>query len=299
LVQEQADLSFGKLPGVHFAALEKLEKVLQEKQQFEERIALEQVTPSNDESEEELEELCRVVSDVPNLWHHEAVTHQERKEILRCVVDSIVVVPSREKLDATICWKSGANTSLSVWRPRSRHHLIRELHAQQLTASEIKERLAAGRTSTGQTIKISVAGIQVSLQKMGLRAAKHSAEYLSTRQKAVELDREGQSVESIAQNFNEQGFATPSGKPWTHFMVEHLLRANGQNQEPLEKIHRKAIAEARARGLNHQQIADEFNEKQIRRRGGLGWTAKSVATRWSDLKRIEHDREETELKRSA
>jgi hypothetical protein len=44
-------------------------------------------------------------------------------------------------------------------------------------------------------------------------------------------------------------------------------------------------------------MADEFNQKNIRRRGELRWTAKSVATRWSDLKRIEHDREETELKR--
>jgi hypothetical protein len=155
-------------PGVHFAALEKLENVLQEKEQFEQKIALERVTPSIDESEEELEELCRIASDVPGLWQHAAVTHQERKEILRCLIDHIVVGATKSRIDATIAWKSGGQTPVFVWRARSRHHLIRELYAQQLTAAEIKQHLAAGKTSTGQVVNITVAGIQVSLQKMGL-----------------------------------------------------------------------------------------------------------------------------------
>ena len=108
--EERADLTRGSLRLVHFAALEKLEKVLQEKEQFEQKIALERVTPSIDESEEELEELCRIASDVPTLWRHEAVTHQERKEILRCVIDHIVIAANKEKIDATIVWKSGSQT---------------------------------------------------------------------------------------------------------------------------------------------------------------------------------------------
>jgi hypothetical protein len=78
-------------------------------------------------------------------------------------------------------------------------------------------------------------------------------------------------------------------------MVEHLIRANGQQQEPLENIHRRAITEARARGLDYSQMAAEFNQKNIRRRGGLPWTAKSVAVRWSDLKRIQREREQKRL----
>jgi hypothetical protein len=166
--QERADLTRGSLPRVHFAALEKLENVLQEKEQFEQKIALERVTPSIDESEEELEELCRIASDVPGLWQHVAVTHQERKEILRCLIDHIVVGATKSRIDATIVWKSGGQTPVFVWRARSRHHLIRELYAQQLTAAEIKQHLAAGKTSTGQVVNITVVGIQVSLQKMGL-----------------------------------------------------------------------------------------------------------------------------------
>lgn len=293
--QERADLTRGSLPRVHFAALEKLENTLQEKEQFEQKIALERMTPSSDESEEELEELCRIASDVPGLWQHAAVTHQERKEILRYLIDHIVVGASKERIDATIVWKSGVQTPVFVWRPRSRHHLIRELYTQQLTAAEIKEHLAAGKTSTGQVVNITSAGIQVSLQKMGLKSAKYSASYLSLRRKAAELDRKGQSLEAIARCFNEQGFANPSGKSWTHFMVQHLIRAHGQRQESLENIHRRAIMEARARGLTYQEMADEFNTKKIRRRGGLRWTAKSVAIRWSDLGRTQRKQEQQTL----
>ena len=298
IARECAELTRGSLRSVYLDALEKLERVLLEKTQFEQQLAVEPVESQDEKSEEELEELCRVASEVPSLWHHETVTDKERKEILRCLIDHIIVGATKERVDATIVWKSGGQTPVVVWRARSHHHLIRELHAEKLTASEIKERLAAGKTSTDQVVHISLGGIQMSLYRMGLKAAKHSAGYLLAQTKAVELDREGQSVRSIAQYFNEQGFATPSGKSWTHFMVEHLLRANGQKQESLENIHRRAIAEARARGLSYEQMAIEFNKKNIRRRGGLRWTAKSVATRWSDLKRIEHDREETELKRS-
>jgi hypothetical protein len=298
VARERADLTRGSLPSVHFEALQQLDKILQEKRQFEQQLAI-QPAPADDGSEEELEELSRIASDVPSLWRHEAVTHQDRKEILSCLIDHIVVAPAKERIEATIVWKSGAQSAVSFWRARSRHHLIRELHAEKLTASEIREHLAAGETSTGQVVNIGLAGIQKSLGKMGLKAAKYSADDLLVRRRAIELDREGQSVRSIAQYFNKQGFATPSGKSWTHFMIEHLLRANGQTQESLENIHRRAIIEARTRGLNYQKMADEFNQKNIRRRGGRHWTAKSVATRWSDLKRIEHDREETDLKRSA
>ena len=274
--------------------MEKLEKLFQERKEFEQQIALERA-PSNNESEEELEALCRIASDVPSLWHHEAVTHNERKEILRCLIDYILVAACKEKLDATIIWQSEANTSVSVWRPRSRHHLIRELQAEQLTVPEIKERLATGKTSTGQVVNITSQGIQVSLKKMGLKSAKYSASHLSLRRKAAELDREGQSLEAIARYFNEQGFASPSGKSWTHFMVQHLIRGYGQRQESLENIHRRAITEARARGLTYKQMADEFNTNKIRRRRGLRWTTESVAIRWSDLGRMQRNREQQTL----
>jgi DNA invertase Pin-like site-specific DNA recombinase len=243
--QERAELTHGSLRRVNRDALEKLENVLKEKEDFEQKIALNRSVPKSDASEEELEELCRIVSDVPSLWHHATVTHQERKEILRSVIDHIVVAATNEKLNATICWKSGSQTVLKpIWRVKGRHHLIRELHAQKLTVLEIKEHLAAGKTSNGQAVKLNDCRIYLILKKLGLKPNRFSVGYISLLQKADELHREGRSFEWIAEEFNAQGFASASGKPWTRNMIFGLRRGIGDKAEFLENIERSAITEA-------------------------------------------------------
>src|SRR4030095_4913134 len=69
VAEERAELARGKLQRVYFAALEKNEQIREEKKHVEKKIALEP-TPSHHESEEEIEKLCRVASDVPELWNH-------------------------------------------------------------------------------------------------------------------------------------------------------------------------------------------------------------------------------------
>jgi hypothetical protein len=281
--RERADLTHGDLPLVHRDALGKLEKVLQEKEEFERKIAFEQSAPKPNDSEEELEELCRLVSDVPNLWRHPTVTNQERKEILRCLIDHIVLAATKERIDAKIFWKSGGQTALVLWRGVGCYNLIRELHAQMLTVVEIKEHLAAGKTSTGQVVKFTVGRLYDVLRKLGLEPHRFPADYLSLRQKAFELNRDGKSIEWIAEHFKQQGSKSASRKPWTRDMVYGLLRADGNKPISLEEIHRNAIADARARGLNYKEMAIEFNEEKIRRRDGQPWTARDIKNRWANL----------------
>lgn len=70
------------------------------------------------------------------------MTNQERKEILRCIIDHIVVTATKQRIDAKIFWKTGDPTAISILRPAGRDELIRELHAQKLTVLEIREHLA-------------------------------------------------------------------------------------------------------------------------------------------------------------
>ena len=205
--QERAELTHGSLPRVHLDALEKLEKVLQEKEEFEQKIAFEQSAPKPNESEEELEELCQLASDVPSLWHHAAVTNQERKEILRCLIDHIVVAATKQRIDAHDFLEIGRpNAASFIWRGVGRYNLIRELHAQKLTVFEIKEHLAAGKTSNGQVVKITVGRLYMILRKLGLEPYRFPADYLALRQKALELNRAWVVDRvTIAEHFNEQG----------------------------------------------------------------------------------------------
>jgi hypothetical protein len=110
------------------------------------------------------------------------------------------------------------------------------------------------------------------------------------RQKALLLNRQGQSIDCIAEHFNEQGFKSASGTPWTRNMVYGLLRAQGKTPVLLEESHREAITEARARGLNYKEMAIEFNERQIRRRDGQPWTAPDLRRRWASLNRLNRQR---------
>ena len=191
-----------------------------------------------------------------------------------------------------IVWKSGAQTPIVIWRVVGRYELIKELHAKKLTVFEIREHLASGRTSTGQRVKITVGTLYEILRKLGLKPNRFSAEYLSLREKALELNRQGHSVDEITEYFNEQGFKSVSGKPWTRDMVYGLLRAQGEKPIPLEEIHREAIAEARNRGLNYRQMAEEFNQRGVRRRDEQPWTARDIKKRWADLNRLERKRTE-------
>jgi len=109
-----------------------------------------------------------------------------------------------------------------------------------------------------------------SIRKLALKPHRFAASYASLQRKAAELYREGRSPKWIAQHFNEQGFITASGKPWTHFRLYSVLHNVGAKAESFETLHRKAITGARARGLNHQQMAVEFNERQIPRRSAVG-----------------------------
>jgi len=294
VAEERADLTRGSLPRVHRAALENLETVLQAKEQFEQKIALESLQVLKDESDEDLDELCRTASDVPKLWNHPEVTHQERKEILRCIIEHILIQTSGERIDAVIVWKTGARTPLFVWRPVAHHHLIRELHAKHLTNREIKEHLAAGKTSTGQVVMLGLGRISLTLKKMGLKKHKYTAVYIPLGQEAAELQREGRSYEWIARYFNEQAFPSPSGKPWTRVMVKWLRHKVERQSESLEELHRRAISDALARGLDYKEIAIEFNEKKLGRGTNYRqpWTAKYLILRWGTLRRRQQKREE-------
>lgn len=293
--QKLLDRSHGSRPRAYDYAVDQLEKVLKEKQEFEQKVFIEKSKAKKFETKDELQELCRLASEVPALWHHPLITHQERKQLLRCVIDHIVVSATKERIDATIFWKTGAQTPVVLWRGIGRYTLVRELHDQALTVFEIKAHLAAGKTSTGQKMNITVGRLYDVLRGLGLKPNRFSAESLKLRQTAWELHQGGQSTDSIAEHFNNQGFKSASGAPWTQSMVYGLLRAQGKTAILLEDLHREAISEARARGLNYRQMAEEFNERGIRRRDSQPWTARDLKRRWGGLNELKRKREQKGL----
>ena len=180
--------------------------------------------------------------------------------------------------------------------------MIRELHEQNLTVPEIRERLATGENSTGQITSTLPGPDSCHLAQAGRsNRIDTRRKYRFLREKAAELSREGRSYEWIAQKFNEQGFPSPSGKPWSRFMVEWLLHTDEKNSEPLEELHRRAILDALARGLDYKEMAVEFNERKLRRGNNYRqpWTAKYLGLRWGRLRRRQQKREQEQSANAA
>jgi len=190
----------------------------------------------------------------------------------------------KDCLDATICWKSGHETPVRVWRQTGRHYLVRELNAQGLTVEEIHARLKSGQTPTGQSWKVNKLALYHILKRLGLKPNRSPVWYESLRQEAAKLNEQGRSMKWIAAHFNNRGLRSLSGKPWTKKLIFSFLSKVPRKPYSLQKLHREVIAEARSRGLGYAKMATEFNERGVPRRDDRPWTAKAISERWYEVK---------------
>jgi DNA invertase Pin-like site-specific DNA recombinase len=284
---ELLDKSRGNHPRLYAYAQDKMEKLLQAKEDFEIKIAAELAQSKTVPEEEELEELCALATDVPNLWHHRLVTHQERKEIVRCLIEKIVMTESKQTVEGMICWKSGHQTPIKIWRQTGRHNLIRELHAEGHTVEEIHVHLKRGQTSTGQSWIVNKLALYHILKSLGLKPNRRPKWYESLQKEAAELNEKGYSMRRIADEFNRRGLKSIWGKAWTKKLVFSLISNVPRKAYSLQNVHREVIAEARRRGLSYTEMAREFNETRVPRQTNRPWTAKAITERWYEVKSLE------------
>lgn len=106
-------------------------------------------------TEAERSRIVALSADIPTLWNADNTTNADRKDIIRCLVDQVVVRvhQNTEYCDVTIHWKGGYTSQHEVIRPvRSRQQLrdgdrlrarITELKGQGQTAASIAATLTA------------------------------------------------------------------------------------------------------------------------------------------------------------
>ena len=125
-------------------------------------------------SDRERRVLARLASDLPRVWHAPTTTDRDRKQLLRCLLDDIVLTVDRSRVRARLelFWQGGAHSELNVALNRTAAKrtdtsedlvaLIRRL-AEHSPDAEIAMTLAkqGHRTATGLTFTASrVAGIR-------------------------------------------------------------------------------------------------------------------------------------------
>lgn len=114
-------------------------------QQLREDYARFLATTPKELSSTEIERLRETASDIATLWTSTTTSHADRKEIVRCVIDRVIVCvqDKSEYADVTIVWHGGFTSQHEVTRPvfdvthqRDYDRLvsrIKELHSSGLT----------------------------------------------------------------------------------------------------------------------------------------------------------------------
>jgi DNA invertase Pin-like site-specific DNA recombinase len=84
------------------------------------------------------ERIQALSQNVPSLWHAADTTAVDRKQIVRCLVERVVVAadPATERTDVAIVWKGGLTTQHQVARPVGTYE---QLHDYQRLTERLKE----------------------------------------------------------------------------------------------------------------------------------------------------------------
>jgi DNA invertase Pin-like site-specific DNA recombinase len=269
---------------VHRHAQGQLEKAIAAREDFELQIAQAEPDPSCTVAEDEIRRLCEIASDVPGLWADPRMSNIERKEILRCLTDEIVVNRCDEAVDATIRWASGAKTDVRLLRQKGLCRLIAQLHGEGKTAEEIRSCLEGG-LPTGQRWIYTRAAVYQILRQLGLKLNPARRSDGAIRDEITRLYESGRTYQEIVDSVNARGWRNSRGRALTIAAVSHWLGRNAVRRTNLEALHAEVLRDAKLRGLTNAEAADEFNRRGIPRVGLRSWTAEKVRVRRSQLKR--------------
>jgi hypothetical protein len=130
----------------------------------------------------EREAIRQLAADIPALWAAPDTTSRERKEIMRQVVDRVVVQAegTSEQVQVRIVWVGGGQTDGVVTRPVAQLARLRaypqlcqrvaDLTARHLSAPAIAQQLEEeGYTSARVSNRLRAAGVRTIQDRLGLR----------------------------------------------------------------------------------------------------------------------------------
>jgi DNA invertase Pin-like site-specific DNA recombinase len=194
-------------------------------------------------TEDELKDVYRLASDLPHLWNHPQVTHEDRKAIVRAAIKAIRLTRREETMEIVIEWGGGARTSLSV--PHSAHvrSIVRSLYDQGLTADEIARRLPDSGVVRRGGLKSGLAydrtAVRLLIHNMGLRRSLSLRAYDHIRTRTLQ----GLEPSRIADELNAAAIRPYHCSRWTkrlvQYAIQRLRRGCVRGLEPLPAFKRR------------------------------------------------------------
>jgi hypothetical protein len=160
-----------------FAAMleDEFEKCAAEVERLKQRIAREEVEvdPFTEQRWQELKALC---GDVMALWEAPTTTDQDRKQLVRILVDRVVIENvEQERVALSVEWADGRpRTRLEILRAPYYHRLMWEWHLEGLAPEVMVERLGAMEARTQQERAWSMETVKRTLWQMAYGGRKDS-----------------------------------------------------------------------------------------------------------------------------
>lgn len=142
-------------------------------------------------SAEDRTRVAALTSDIPALWHASTTSNADRKQIIRCLVERVVVHvrSDSEFVDVTIYWAGGYESAHEIVRPVANYAQLRDfdqlmnrivgLHQAGHTAAQIAERLnAEGFYPPRRRGPYTMVVVRELLKRRGLLGNEHSQLHL-------------------------------------------------------------------------------------------------------------------------
>lgn len=115
-------------------------------------------------SAEEREQLQRLSTDIPALWHDPRTTHQQRQEIVRCLIARVTVAIAEkgQRVAIRIHWAGGHESEHELCRPVHAHRLLDNLESLTARAVELRR---AGWTAAHIAAQLNAEGFVTAKQR--------------------------------------------------------------------------------------------------------------------------------------
>jgi hypothetical protein len=169
-----------------------------------------------------------MAADVPRLWKAEGTTVEDRKDLIRSLVDYVVVAPQQttEFVDMTIHWHGGFVSQHTARRSVLRTsqlrdydrlmELLRQGHDDGLTAGQIADKLnAEGIQPASSDVGFNKGIVHALLKRLGaIKPRCHREKLLPHEWWLRDLAETLRTTESLIREWIRKGWMQARGLPW-------------------------------------------------------------------------------------
>ena len=271
--------------------MDKLTAALDKVREADQRRATTPLPSLIDDSNAFVAEVAATFRNLPRLWRSARLGDHGRKEIVRQVVDRIVVfVDPDYTARVQISLHSGQVLKRVLYSPRARGHLMKALategHDAAWIAAELNRRVfrnLVGEPYVARAVRTVIGGetrVQRSAPPPPAPTPVHRrAEYRQAATDALcALWAQALSGANVAERLNAQGLLTPLGKPWTKQSVAHMakqLHLTLRWRVQLKAL-RAPLTELIQAGWEDAAIAEELNARGVTGYSGRSWMPSRV-----------------------